>query len=283
MPDVRVAVNLPYLLLLRSGDYSMLNTGEKLRLREIRIPSTTDGPGELRTEASTVFVPPSRLVDDEAKQNRIKEADRLLRRVNHLLRWYRAASRQAQITELSRAQASPFRFTVEGTPKDWCEPLEYEAAPVPPPANLTDVLSTVLDGLSSNSDPPVATLSLLDAEYAIKTGRFRETVLFCWSAIDSTFGRKYETLVDNALAGEWSEARTFFRGHADIPMRHRMSAVMHLVANRSLYREPGLWIELSTSYDHRNNIIHRGDNATENHAELALRVARKVVSIMDSL
>jgi hypothetical protein len=165
----------------------------------------------------------------------------------------------------------------------WAEPLEYEAARVTVPTGLTELHLVVRDGLASAADPPVATLSLLDAEYAVKTGRFREAVLFCWSAIDSTFGRKFEVLVDAALAGEWGEARKFFRGYAEIPMRHRMSAMMHLIANRSLYREPGFWADLSASYDHRNNIIHRGSNATEADAELALAVARKVVAIMESL
>lgn len=58
--------------------------------------------------------------------------------------------------------------------------------------------------------------------------------------------------------------------------------MMHLVANRSLYREPGLWADLSRSYDRRNSIIHRGDSATETDAELALGVARRIVAIMDS-
>jgi hypothetical protein len=283
MPDVWVAIRLPYLLRLPSDEYATPAAGGSIRFREITIPSAVDGPGELRTEASTTFTLPPALEEKAAKRLRFEEGDRLLRRTNHLLRWYRAASRQPQIAELSRAQASPFRFMVAGTDTEWTEPLEYVASPVPLPASASDLQRTVSEGLASAVDPPVAALSLLDAEYAIKTGRFREAVLFCWSAIDSTFGRKYEVLVDNALAGEWGDARKFFRGHADIPMRHRMSAMMHLVANRSLYREPGLWNDLSTSYDHRNNIIHHGDNATETHAELALDVATKVVAIMNAL
>jgi hypothetical protein len=62
-----------------------------------------------------------------------------------------------------------------------------------------------------------------------------------------------------------------------------MTAVMHLVANRSFFREPGLWDELSASYDHRNNIIHRGESATEQQAELALSVARRVIAIVETL
>ena len=58
---------------------------------------------------------------------------------------------------------------------------------------------------------------------------------------------------------------------------------MHLVAGRSLFREGDLWPELSASYDNRNDIIHRGGSATESEAERALRVARRVVDIMDSI
>ncbi|HVA51158.1 MAG TPA: hypothetical protein VNH11_32755 [Pirellulales bacterium] len=61
-----------------------------------------------------------------------------------------------------------------------------------------------------------------------------------------------------------------------------MSAVMHLVANRSFYREAGLWDDLSRSYDHRNGIIHNGASATEADAELALSVAKRVVAIMEA-
>ncbi len=283
MPDVRVAIHLPYLLLLPDGDYPTPAAGGTISLREVGTPSVTSGPIELRTESSTLFPLPTSLDDERAKQLRVAEADRLLRRTNHLLRWYRAISRQAPITELSRAQASPFRFTIEPEGTAWADPLEYEAARVAAPASVTELHRAICVGLASATDPPVATLSLLDAEYAVKTGRFREAILFCWSAIDSTFGRKYEALVDAALAEEWAEARKFFRGFADVPLRHRMSAMMHLVARRSLYREPGLWDDLSTSYDHRNNIVHHGASATEADAELALGVARKVVAIMETL
>ena len=58
---------------------------------------------------------------------------------------------------------------------------------------------------------------------------------------------------------------------------------MHLVAGRSLFREADLWPDLSASYDNRNDIIHRGASATETEAERALRVARRVVAIMNSV
>ena len=115
---------------------------------------------------------------------------------------------------------------------------------------------------------------------ALHQGRFRETVLFCWSTIDSVFNRRYGALVDAALLDEWGEARDFFKG-LDFKLRNKMSAGMHLVANRSLFREPGdFWQRLSASYSKRNATIHRGENASEDEATQAVAVARQIVRIM---
>ena len=107
--------------------------------------------------------------------------------------------------------------------------------------------------------------------------------MFCWSTIDSVFNRKYDALAKAALAGEWADALAEFTGH-EFGLRLKMSAGMHLLANRSLFREPdGLWEAMSTSYAKRNSIIHRGQNATEDEARQALDVARKIVAIMNGL
>jgi hypothetical protein len=118
---------------------------------------------------------------------------------------------------------------------------------------------------------------------AVHEGRFREAVLFCWSTIDSTFSRKYDDLVDAKLAGEWAEARDFFKG-VDFGLKKKMSAALYLVSGRSLFRESGdFWQQLSTSYNKRNGIIHRGESASEDDARRALDVARRVVEIMSAL
>ena len=136
-----------------------------------------------------------------------RQADRLLRLTNRLLRGYRRITRDATITELSRAEASPFRFPVvskaanptalgslsSSTTADLHENSPH-SAPRPSPSESATMLA-------SGNEPEVADLFLLDAERAIHEGRFREAVLFCWSTIDSTFSRKYDDLVDSKLAG----------------------------------------------------------------------------------
>jgi hypothetical protein len=141
----------------------------------------------------------------------------------------------------------------------------------------------VRQGLSGKTDPDVATLNLLDAEYALSVGRFREAVLLCWGAIDSTFVRKFKRLVDDRLSDEWPDGRDFLKG-IDFGLRHKMTTGLRLLAGRSLYTEPdGFWQDLSASYGLRNKIIHDGQIAHEDDAKLGIRVARKVVEIVASL
>jgi hypothetical protein len=285
MPTVRVSIHLPYLLLLPPGDYPTGREGGSIRLMEAPA-ALADGGVETRTGISATFE-----AADEAGPNvqsqRVKQADRLLRHVNSLLRWYRVATGQATIVELTRAQASPFLFCVEGTSASWGGdiPLEYEAPPFfsQPPGSRVTYGQAVREGLAEGSEPDVAAMNLLDAKHALSVGRFRESVLLCWSAIDSTFVRRFKVLVDERLEDDWSEARDFLKG-LDFGLRHKMTTGLRLVGARSLFLEPnGFWKALSTSYDLRNKIIHEGRIAHEDDAKLAIEVASRIVKIVASL
>lgn len=281
MPQIRISITLPYALRLAEGEYQTAAVGEAVRVSVPPVEETTP-----QTVLSATFQHDEPLDPEQKERVRAGDADRLLRRTNRLLRWYRAIRRRADITELTRAQASPFQFELVGAgdPAGWVDPIVYEETGPTPTALTTEQLTAqVRAGLAGGGDPEVDVLFLLDAERAVQQGRFREAVLFCWSTIDSVFNRKYNALVDVALAGEWEKARTFFKG-IDVGLRNKMSAGMRFVAGRSLFEEPDdLWGRMSTSYDKRNNIIHRGENATEDEALAALAVARTIVGIMNGL
>ncbi len=283
MPTLQVRIQLPYVLRLRAGDYRTSAAGEALQVQQ---PPLLEGT-VARTSVQALFDHPGDCDPEERQRFRARDAEQLLRRTNRLLGWYRAVSRKAEVIELTRAQASPFHFRiVEGSPGEgWADPIAYEAAgPAALPFVAVDELTdAVRNGLSSGDEPLVADLFPIDAERGLREGRFREAVLFCWSTIDAVFNRKYDSLVNAALQGEWGDARDFFTG-VDFGLRNKMSAVMHLVARRSLFREPdGLWTILSTSYKTRNAIIHRGENATEDDAQTALQLVRRIVGVMNSL
>jgi hypothetical protein len=279
MPDIRVSITLPYLLRVATGEYVGGPAGETIR---IELPPLLEGT----LPRSIVRATCAHAETDDAdviQREKARDADQLLRRTNRLLRWYRCVSGRTETVELTRAQVSPFRFEVIGEHNsvNWTQPIAYEEqGPAPAYLTIEQISESVQHGLASGNEPDVAVLFLLDAERALQQGRFREAVLFSWSTIDSIFNQKFDALVDAGLDGEWAAAREFFKGH-DFGLRNKMSAGMRLFAKRSLFAEPApFWDHLSTSYAKRNDIIHRGQNASEDEARLAIEVAHAVVSVM---
>lgn len=200
------------------------------------------------------------------------------------MRWYRASTGRGAVTELTRAQASPFLFrSAEGDVSSlWLEEVPFEPSPLPldPGPTVQSTTKAVKKGLAGKNDPEVSRLFLLDAEQALREGRFREAVLFCWSTIDAVFNMKYEQIVDQVLVGEWAEGRDWLKDNR-FGMKNKMTAILFLMTGQSLSRDTGdLWVNLGQSYKKRNRIIHSGETAQEADAELALSVARKVVDLM---
>jgi hypothetical protein len=304
MPRVQASILLPYRLKLEVGLYPTDLPGQELGIHEVgprngKVSSTDTilvGPvsGSLLPSfrrARTILSLTEHLGDtenpDEQSESNGRLAERLLLQANRLLRIYRAIARKATITELSRAEASPFRFAVvpdAGSPIAWRPELVYQSSPPKAPAQPTQKITERLrDLMALGDEPEVADLFLLDAELAIHEGRFREAVLFCWSTIDATFNRKYDQLIDAKLTGEWAEGRSFFKG-VDFGLKNKMSAALYLASGRSLFRESAdLWQEISRSYTKRNGIIHRGESAIEDDARRALDVARRIVELMSTL
>jgi hypothetical protein len=294
MPRVKVSIWLHSWLRVDDGLYSTDEADTDLEVETPdspinvqKIPPRERGSMPAWTKLSITKDQPDTEDQDVQIKLKSKQVDQLLNRTNHLIRCYRAITRDEKFTELSRERASPFSFRVLSGDKDrrtWEKELRYEDISLPLPSlPVHAITERIRDMLSSGEEPEVADLFLLDAEQAIREGRFREAVLLCWSTIDSTFNRKYDNFINEKLDGEWAEARDFFKG-VDFGLKKKMSAALFLVSGRSLFREPGdLWQRLSKSYNKRNAIIHRGEGAGEDDARLALNVARDVVAMMNTV
>ena len=308
MPRLQASISLPYVLRLTRGQYPSGQPGQQLEIHQRSqkpdlqpapelVSPTRDRPGTdiwemtashvYTTVVSFTLAHPDTEDPDERRRLKSRQADQLLDLTNRLLRGYRSITKNSAITELSRAGASPFRFRTDAdlsSSAAWESELAYQAdLPKKLAKGAQTITRRVRDLFALGTEPEVADLFLLDAERAVHEGRFRESVLFCWSTIDSTFSRKYDDLVDSTLEGEWAEARDFFKG-VDFGLRKKMSAALYLVSGRSLFRESGdLWQQLSISYNKRNGIIHRGESANEDDARRAVNVARRVVEIMSAL
>jgi hypothetical protein len=196
MPGVFATIVLPHLLRLPDGPFGPLHC---------RHHALTGGTtGESLTSVSLRFEVPEPVSEEQQETLKAGYAQRLLREANRLLRWYRAVSGQTEIVELTRVEASPFEFTVEETGAAWGgDPIFYAQEVFSGiPKSMGEIAAQIRAGLDGGGEPDVADLFLLDAEEARKSGRFRESVLFCWSTIDSTFNRRYAALVEQALAAE---------------------------------------------------------------------------------
>jgi hypothetical protein len=282
MPEVRVSFLLPSFLRIESGEY---DAGPQQTRIEVLAPLLVEGSVP-RTRVRARFTHDETDDQNLIQRQKARDADQLLWGANRLLRWYRTVTHRADMVEVTRAQASPFEFEILGSPEDpgWLSPLRYEVAgPAPLQMPNAEITQRVRDGFGSGQEPDVSELFLLDADRALTQGRFREAVLFCWSTIDSVFSRKYDALVAIKLAGEWSDARRFFTG-VDFGMKNKMTAALFLLCQQSLFRQQGdFWERLSASYSKRNDIIHRGETASEDEARQAITVARQVVQIMNAI
>jgi len=126
MPELQVSVVLPYYLRLAEGDYQTAQVGEVV---QIVSPLLLEGTAP-RTLVRARFNPEDSADPEEVQRRRARCSEQLLRRINRLLRWYRSVSRRADITELTRAQVSPFQFEAIGAApsvEEWTATLEYGA------------------------------------------------------------------------------------------------------------------------------------------------------------
>ncbi len=157
MPRVQASILLPYRLNLESGLYPTGLPGQDLGIHEVgpRMGKTSTMAPVLVGPVSGSLLPSFRRprtmvsltedlrdteIPDEQNELNARLAVRLLHQANRLLRSYRAITRNATITELSRAAASPFRFAVvpgAGSPIAWRPELVFQASPPKAPAQPT--------------------------------------------------------------------------------------------------------------------------------------------------
>ena len=162
MPELQVSIALPYYLRIAQGKYETGQAGDSLRVVDPQLVEN-EPP---RTSIQAHFTHADTVDANEIQRLKTRDADQLLWRTNRLLRWYRSVTHRADVLELTRAQASPFRFAVTADAADpaWNALLPFEGGgPVPLPLPPDELTGRVQAGLASGNEPDVAELFLLDA------------------------------------------------------------------------------------------------------------------------
>ena len=106
MANVRISIDLLYFLALPSGEYATPAEGGAIFLQggPARVIA---GSHQQTTVVSMLFVSEDATDSDSLAKLRHIQVGRLMRRVNHLLRWYRAVTGLVRIIDLTRDQAGP--------------------------------------------------------------------------------------------------------------------------------------------------------------------------------
>jgi hypothetical protein len=262
------------------GNYGDLDRGG---LAVVAMP-VENSPESRATGAVIHFEIPESLNSADAERKRTREADRLFLLLNRLIRWCRTLSDNPALHELTLGRIGIVRFIInDGTNEDWGVIVGSGERFHPFRPSLSEVAAQIQLRFASGDEPPVSALFLSDARQALMEGRFRESILFCWSVIDATFNQKFDALVKQKLHDEWRESREFLMG-PDFGLRHKMGIGLRLVAGRSFFQEDdNFWGALDRSYKSRNKIIHEGAVATESDARLSISVAQRVIQIMNEI
>jgi len=205
---------------------------------------------------------------------------------NKLIRWYRYLSQDCRSIEVVREQVSPIIATVFTDDSSLSYKIDFHR-PLPRPELLNGKqLDQLSISLRRNITPPTAELLLLDAQEALAQYRYRETVLLAWSAIETIFDPFIRSKLlerfpglnfDRGGAGANIESDLYFLTRADVLLSLLTGFSLRVNTN------PPFWDNLCASRFHRNEIIHRGSDAGEDEAKLAINVAQQFIRTINEL
>ena len=281
---IEIQFRLPYLLGLPEGEYQISPRQRILRIThpEMLYYTTYEGPQQLSCQNRSVvqmsFViseEPDSLEDEFKRCVGITLSD-----TNQLIRWYRYLSKDYRAIEVVREQVSPIIATVSTEDSLLSYEIHFRR-PLPRPELLTEEqLSQLSANLRLRGTPPTSELLLLDAQEALTQYRYRETVLLAWSAIETIF----DPFIREKLLERFPDLN-FDRGGAGVNIENdlhfltRADVLLSLLTDFSLRvnTNPPFWDDLCDSRSHRNEIIHRGGDAGEDEAKLAVNVTQQFI------
>jgi hypothetical protein len=269
---IEVVFRLPYSLVLPEGEYFISPRRHTLQMTHPEVLEYTSA-GEAVIEA---------LFNQEAKRC----IGITLSAVNRLIQWYRFHTQHAQAIELQKEQVSPILlFRVQGEERQTYA-YEYSQPARRPQQPTSEQLNQLNLDFLQRRGPPTEHLLLLDAQEALKEFRHREAVLLAWSAIETRLGpflraKLLESLPDLNFDRDGAGAN-FER---DLHFLTCVDALLQLLTGFSFRTDitPEFWNQLRTSRNHRNSVVHRGGDADESEARLAVEVAKVFVNQIDRL
>jgi len=133
------------------------------------------------------------------------------------------------------------------------------------------------NALRSRSEPPVEDMLLLDAKDALAQHLYRECIIITWNAIEYVFDpfirRCFQQMRPSISEG------TLQNFERDLHFLNRADTLIALLTGFSFRYSisPEFWQMFTASRNKRNNLVHRGEDATIEDARDALSVGEQII------
>jgi hypothetical protein len=283
---------LPYLIAIPSGGYEVyaarhIRTLEVSQPAEITYDTRLGQQGLSCEEQSLVSMDFETDVDLTETRNVRNEFSRCasitLTTANRLIDWYRVQTGRHHIIPLVFPQIQFAQLIDIGPPRHtlWLYHHE-ETTPTDEPLDAGEI-QTLRQNLQNRQPPELTDRLLLDAAEALNQHRYKECILICWSAIESTLDPLLRAKLRDRLPDiSFDIGQPGWNIERDLWFFTRLDVLPRLLANFSFRELPDdFWNRLQRSRNARNQVVHQAEDVVEEDAQNTLDVTLEFVAAVE--
>jgi hypothetical protein len=288
MKTIQMQILLPFMIAIPDGTYQVY-AARHLRTLQLSRPTqmvyeTRSGqkviPCEEQSLVSMDFETDVDLTEAQYVVNEFSRCTNItLTTVNRLIDWYRVQTERHHITPLVFPQTEFAQLIDVGPPRRSLQ-MYYHEETTPTNELLSDEkVQTLRQNLQNPQPPPLTERLLLDAGEALSQHRYKECILICWSAIESTFDPLFRAKLKERLPDiGFDMGQAGWNIERDLWFFTRLDVLPRLLADFSFKGLPDdFWNRLQRSRNVRNQVVHEGGDVEEDDAANTLAVAREFV------
>jgi hypothetical protein len=293
MTTIQMQILLPHLIAIPDGVYEVY-AARHIRALQLSQPTqiayeTEFGQEVLSCEAqSLVSMDFETDLDLTADQNVVNEFSRCtnitLTTANRLIDWYRVQTGRHHITPLVFPQIEFAQLIDMGPPQRSLQVYAHEeTTPTDEPLDAEEI-QTLRQNLQSPRPPELTDRLLLDAKEALNQHRYKECILICWSAIESTLDPLLRAKLRDRLPDiGFDIGQAGWNIERDLWFFTRLDVLPRLLADFSFRELPDdFWNRLQRSRNARNQVVHQAEEVVEADAQNALDVTLEFVAAVEA-
>jgi hypothetical protein len=293
MKNIQMQILLPHLIAIPDGVYEVY-AARHLRTLHLSQPTQISHDTEFGQEVlpcleqslvSMDFETDRDLTETQNVRNEFARCTNItLTTANRLIDWYRVQTGRHHITPLVFPQVQFAQLIDTGPPRRSLQVYYHheETTPTDEPLNAEEV-QTLRQNLQNPQPPELTDRLLLDAKDALNQHRYKECVLICWSAIESTLDPLLRAKLRDRLPDiGFDIGQPGWNIERDLWFFTRLDVLPRLLTNFSFRELPNdFWNRLQRSRNARNQVVHQAEEVAEEDAQNALDVTLEFVAAVE--